>query len=114
MSVSLVPSVRRVKSNVAHETTDGALITAVTGSKIRALGVNVVAGGTATVVTFNTKGSGAGTATSAAFSLGANGVLTLPIHEFGWFETSSGEGLTVTTGTGSTCAVTVVYTVLPG
>jgi len=113
MSVSLVPSVRRVKSNVVHETTDGALVTAVAGNKVRVLGVNVVAGGTATLVTFNSKPSGAGAAVSAAFSLGANGVLTLPIHEDGWFETSGAEGLSVTTGTGSTCAVTVIYTLLP-
>lgn len=114
MAVSLIPSVKRTKSNVAHETTDGALVTAVSEKKVRVLGVVVTPGGTATSVTFNTKPSGSGTAVSAAFTVAANTPLVLPVHDYGWFETSSGEGLSVTTGTGSTCGIQVVYTLLPG
>lgn len=113
MAVSLVPSVRRTFSNVASATTDGALVTAVSGKKIRVLGVLLDAGGTATTVTFNSKGAGAGTAISATFDLLARGVAPFPIHDYGWFETNAGEGLTVTTGTGSTVGIQVVYTLVP-
>lgn len=113
MTVGLVPSVRRTFANVASATTDGALVTAATNKKVRVLGVTVVAGGTATTVTFNSKPSGAGAAVSATFDLSARGVLVLPIDEFGWFESAAGEGLTATTGTGSTVGIQVVYTLLP-
>lgn len=114
MAVSLSPSVKRTFSNVTSATTDGALVTAVSGRKIRVLGVAAVAGGTATTVTFNSKPAGSGTAISATFDLLARGVLVLPVDELGWFESASGEGLTVTTGSGSTVGVQVIYTVLPG
>jgi hypothetical protein len=114
MAVSLVPSVLRTKANIASATTDGAVIAAVSGKKIRVLGFILQAGGTATTVVFNTKPGGAGTAVSAVFDLLARGGTSAPIHNYGWFETSSGEGLTVTTGTGSSVGVQVVYTLLPG
>jgi len=103
--------VKRTFANVAASQTDSALVTAVSGTAIKVLGLALVCGGTATTVTFNTKPSGAGSARSATFSLGINGVLVLPETENGdgWFETAVGEGLSVTTGAGSTVAMQIIY-----
>lgn len=45
--------------------------------------------------------------------LAANGGFVLPFNKDGWFETLSGEGLSGTTGSGSTVGVTVVYAKVP-
>jgi len=97
------------KTNVSASTTDGNVVTAVTSKKIRVLQFRLHAAGTATNVTFNTKPGGAGTAISELFACGANGGRAEQFSPVGHFETASGEGLTVTTGTGSTVGVGVVY-----
>lgn len=97
-------------ANVAASQTDSSVITAVTGKKIRVVAVTAIAGGTATNLTFNSKGSGAGTAISPLYANGANGGEVLPFNPMGWFETNSAEALTVTTGAGSTTGILVVYT----
>ncbi|QQS08661.1 MAG: hypothetical protein IPK69_11830 [Phycisphaerales bacterium] len=97
-------------ANVAASTTDGAVIAAVASKKLRVHALAVVCGGTATTVTFNTKPGGAGTAISATFALPANGIMVLPESLSGWFETSAGQGLSVTTGAGSTVGIQVAYT----
>lgn len=95
--------------NVAASATDTALVAAVTSKKIRVLAAVFVAGGTATNLTFNSKPAGAGTAKTCLFANAANGGATLPFNQAGWFETVSGEGLSVTTGAGSTTGIQVVY-----
>lgn len=107
-------------AQIASATTDGALVTAVAGSRLRVYGFILSCAGTATTVTFNSKPAGAGTAVSATFQLGANGQLFVPIATIetvdgypGWFQSAAGEGLTVTTGTGSTVGVHVVYGEVP-
>ena len=101
--------VKFAKANVAASQTDSSLITAVTGKKLRVIAVAAVAGGTATTLTFNSKGAGAGTAISALFANGINGGEVLSYNPVGWFETKSGEALTVTTGAGATTGIQVVY-----
>ncbi len=96
-------------ANVAASTTDGAVVAAVTAKKIRVLAAAFVAGATATNITFNSKPGSAGAAKSALFACGANGGAILPFNPVGWFETVSGEGLSVTTGAGATTGVQVVY-----
>ena len=96
-------------ANIAHKTVDGNIVTAVTGKRLRVLGFLFVTGSTATPVTFNSKGSSNGTAISAQFQNGANGGASGTPNELGWFETSLGEALTLTSGTGSTTGVHVVY-----
>ena len=96
------------KASVAQSQTDSAVVTAVTGAKIRVLDVKL-SGPTATSVTFNTKPGGAGTAVSAAFVSPSNTVASLGFNPLGHFETSSGEGLTVTTGAGGTVAIQITY-----
>ena len=99
----------RAFANVAASQTDSSIVAAVSGKVIRVLAVVAVAGGTATNLTFNTKPAGAGTAISPLFANGINGGEVLPFNPSGWFETASGEGLTVTTGAGSTTGILVVY-----
>lgn len=95
--------------NVAQSQTDSSLVAAAGTTRINVLAVAFVAGGTATNATFNSKGSGAGTAISPLFANAANGGAVLPYNEKGWFSTNAGEGLTVTTAAGSTTGIVVVY-----
>ena len=97
-------------ANVGASSTDAAIGAAVSGKKLRVLAAAFVCGATATTATFNSKGSGAGTAISMQFQNAANGGAVLPLNRLGWFETISGEALTLTTGAGSTTGVQVVYT----
>lgn len=96
-------------ANVNASSTDSSLVAAVAGKKIVVLAAYAVAGGTATDLTFNTKPSGSGTAISAKLANAANGGEILPFSPIGWFQTSTGEGLTVTTGSGSATGIGVVY-----
>lgn len=96
-------------ANVAASQTDSALVTAVTGKQLRVLAAVFVTAGTATNITFNSKPAGSGTAISALFAAGANGGAALPFSPVGWFQSNSGEGLTVTTGAGSTTGIQVCY-----
>lgn len=96
-------------ANVAASTTDGSVVAAVTSKKIRVLAIAVLSGSTATNITFNTKPAGAGSAKSCLFANGANGGFILPFNPVGWFETNSGEGLSATTGAGSTTGIQVTY-----
>lgn len=99
----------RAFANVAASQTDAAVVAAVAGKKIRVVAVAFVCGATATNATFNSKPSGAGSAISMLFANAQNGGAVLPPNEYGWFETSAGEGLSLTTGTGSTTGVQVTY-----
>src|SRR5689334_18879392 len=82
-------------ANVAASQTDSSLVTAVTGKRVVVLGLVMIAGVSATDVTFNSKPSGSGTAISPLFANGANGGAVLPPNGLGYFQTNSGEGLTV-------------------
>lgn len=101
------------KANVAASQTDAAVVAAVAGKKIRVLSFRLHAGGTATNVTFTSKPAGAGTAISELFALGINGGRSEPPSDYGHFETAVGEGLSVTTGAGSTVGIGVVYVEVP-
>lgn len=102
-------TIKRAFANVAASQTDSNIVSAVASKVIRVLSVVALAGGTATNLTFNTKPGGAGSAISMLFANGANGGEVLPYNKGGWFQTSSGEGLTVTTGAGSTTGIQVMY-----
>lgn len=109
---SLSP-VSRAFANIGSATTDGAIVSAQgSGKKIRVLAAVAKAGGTATTITFNTKPGGAGSAISALFANAANTDTTLFYNPHGWFETNANEGLTATTGTGSSTGVQVIYAVV--
>jgi len=95
---------------IAAGTTDGAIVSAVPGQRIRVIGFWANSVSTSTFV-FNTKPSGAGTAISPIVTPAAaqntnisNGGTTL-------FQTNIGEGLTLTTGAGGNTGVVVSYVV---
>lgn len=101
---------RNAWDNIAASATDSVLVAAVTGVKIRVLAVLLNHGDTtASSVTFNSKGSGAGTAISPLLKGPANGGFVVPYSKQGWWETNAGEGLTASTGAGSTTGITVLY-----
>lgn len=94
--------------NIAASSTDGALVSAVSNKRIRVIAVGVSCGATPSSVVFNSKGGGAGTAISAIL----NNSISLPELSSGWFDTNVGEGLTATTGAGSTSGIIVSYEVV--
>lgn len=101
--------VKRAFANVAAGTVDANIVSAVAGKRIFALAIALLAGDTATDLTFNSKPVGAGTPISMEFQNAAYGGAVLPNNDDGWFNTLPGEGLTVTTGAGSTVGVMVNY-----
>lgn len=104
------PLVKFASADIAASTTDGSIVSAQGANvRIRVLHVFVQCGSTATNITFNTKPGGAGTAIFGPFQLGANGGASLPPAAWGWFQTGKNEGLTATTGTGSTVTVEIAY-----
>lgn len=117
MSLPLTPNIAqegygRAFANIAASTTDGVVKAAVTGSSLRVVAVVLSPATVATPssVIFNTKPGGAGTAISA--TLVPTTVGSLPFNPAGWFETVKSEGLTVTTGVGSTTGIQVIYSVV--
>lgn len=98
---------------IAAAQTDSNLVSAMAGAKLRvvALFVNNTDVGAGTV-TFNSKGSGAGTAIAGPFDSTQNGGFVLPLCESGWFESLEGEGLTITTAAASAASVVVVYEII--
>ena len=106
---------RNAYDTIAASSTDSVLVSAATGKKITVLSVVINQGDTTpSDVTFNSKGAGSGTAISPALKAAANGGFVIPFNPRGWFETNSGEGLTVSTGAGSNTAIIVTYELHPG
>lgn len=105
--------IKYTKADVAASQTDSSIIAAVSGKKLRVISMVAVCGANATDLTFNTKPSGSGTAITGVFQNAANGGEVLPFNQSGWFETNAGEGLTATTGAGSTTGITMTYVEVP-
>lgn len=103
------PSTLKAIANISASTTDGAIITGVAGKIIRVVAASAVTGGTATNLTFNSKPAGSGTAITPLYANGANGGEVLPYNPRGWFDTNVSEGLTATTGSGSTTGILINY-----
>lgn len=99
----------RTFANVAASQTDSVLVAGIPGKVIRVVAFYFVCGATGTNATFNSKGSGAGTAISPLIANAANSGAVLGYSEAGWHETNEGEALTLTTGAGSTTGVQIVY-----
>lgn len=96
-------------ANIAAATTDGVIVAAVTGKRIRVLAYSCSPAGTATSTTFNSKGAGAGTAITAANQCPASNIQPGGFSPVGYFQTNAGEGLTATTGTGATVGINITY-----
>ena len=102
-----------LKGTVAASQTDSSLVAAVSGQRVCVYQMALIVGATATDVTLNTKGAGAGTSITPPFSFGANGGVVLPNSPKPWFCTTSGEALTMTTGAGSTTGYLLRYSQAP-
>ena len=105
-------------ANVAASQTDANIISRVDGRILRVVGGWAVNAGTAMNITFNSKGTGSGTAITSIIPCGINGGLLMPSVQpntvgeppYGYFESNKGEGITVTTGAGaSIIGVTLRY-----
>lgn len=92
--------------NVTASSTGTTVVAAVAFKAIRVVQVAMVTAATATNVTFNTS---SGAAISPLFANGANGGAVLNYNSEGWFTTVPGDGLTVTTGAGSTTGILIGY-----
>jgi hypothetical protein len=90
---------------VTASDTDESLIALVASKKLRILALVVQCGATATDVTFESST----TTRIHKVPAGAIGGQVLPFNPVGWFETASGESLTVTTGAGSSVEISGVY-----
>lgn len=95
--------------SVASAATDTAIVAAVAGKKLRVLSYTLSAAGTITAFQFNSKPGGAGTIKSGILNLPANTAVPTYFSPLGHFETVAGEGLTGTTGVGSTVTGSIVY-----
>ena len=91
--------------SVTASDTDEELVAAVTSKKLRVIALVAHCAATATDMTFESGGS----TRIHKIPAGANGGQVLPFNPSGWFETTAGSSLTVTTGTGSTCEISGVY-----
>jgi hypothetical protein len=97
--------------SIAASQTDSVLVAAVAGCKIRVVAFLINQGDTTpSAVTFNSKPAGSGVAIFPPLKYAANGGTSVPELSSGYFETNAGEGLTVTTGAGSTTGIMVSYT----
>lgn len=96
-------------ANIAASTTDGNVVSAVPFKSIRVVQVVMVASATATDCTFNSKPAGSGSAISCLFANGINGGAVLGYNPDGWFSTVPGQGLTATTGSGSSTGIQIGY-----
>jgi hypothetical protein len=95
--------------SIAASQSDVSHVAALTGHKIRVHAVVINHGDTTpSAVTFSSGGS---TALTPALKGPANGGFVIPQceGESGWFETLSGEALTIDTGAGSTTGIMTVF-----
>lgn len=91
--------------------TDSVLVAAVTAKKIRVVAVYVNGDDKTGHWNFNfrTKPAGAGTKISTEFAGDPRASVVLPLNPYGWFETSSGQGLAVSTGADSGVNIQLCY-----
>lgn len=91
--------------SVTASSTDVSVVAAVGGKKLRVVALVVQCGATATDVTFESST----TTRKHKVLAGANGGQVLDFNPVGWFETATGESLTITTSSGSTTEISGVY-----
>lgn len=101
-------TVKRAFVNSTASQTDVSVVAAVAGKRIVVLGLTWSCITTATAVTLNTKGSGAGVALTPAMYTAANTTLVIP-PVLAHVQTNVGEALTMTTSAGNTNGLFVLY-----
>lgn len=105
MSSNTALTPKFVSTTVSAGSTDSSLIAAVTSKILRIVSLAVQCGATATDITFESST----TTRKHKVPAGANGGQILPFNPAGWFQTASGESLTVTTTSGSATEITLTY-----
>lgn len=98
--------------NLAASQTDTVIQAATTSKKVLVVSLVVIAGATPSTTVFNSKPAGAGVAVTPTYTWAANGGIVLPFNPAGWFVSAVGEGLTVSSGAGSTTEIQVTYAVI--
>lgn len=97
------------QATVTTGSTDTALVAAVTAKKLRVLSMTIGNNGTATTACqVNSKPAGSGTIIWGPTGIIVDGSLVLAFNKHGWFQSNSGEGLSITQ-TGGTVGVNVTY-----
>lgn len=92
----------QAKGGISSGTTDGALISATSGKKIRIVQALITSGASsATYFTIRSKPAGAGTSISADHQLPVGSILLLPFNPWGWWESTISQGIAVNTGSDS-------------
>lgn len=99
-----VCEIKQFKVNVVAAAVDTALVTAVSGKKIRLLYLNIFAATAITTADLNTKPAGAGTSVFSAW-VRYQEPNTWEFSPEGIIETNTGEGLACTAGAGSNIIV---------
>ena len=108
----MAQTTRSTFANIPSSSTDFVLVAGDLANlrAIKVVAVAFVTGSSATNATFNSYPTGGpGTAISCLFANGQNGGAVLSRNEDGWFSTTGGQGLSCTTGSGSTTGVIVNY-----
>lgn len=103
---------RNAVAAIASATTDGAVVAAVAARIIRVTSYVLSPATTATACTFTSKPAGSGVAKSAVITTATGTPFSSGYNPEGWFDCVVGEGLSLTTGTGSTVGVQVTYTLV--
>lgn len=112
ISTAVSARIRDANVVVAASQTDSVLIAAVSGSKIRVLGVTTGAAGTATDWTLGSKaGAGATTTKMGPFRSAASNY-TSTYGDYGMFDCVDSEGLVVTTGAGANVTFFINYVLI--
>lgn len=96
---------KKTFANVSAGQTAYLIIEAIPDKAIRVVALVMVTGATATSSTFNSSS----TPITSVIANGANGGAVLPYNFDGWFQTSPGQSLTVTTTSGTSTGYTINY-----
>lgn len=97
-------------ATIAQSQTDAVVVGAVAGKRVRVTALAVLAGATATDLTFGSKiGAAATVAISPLLANNARVPFVLPHNPDGWFETEIGAALVALTGAGASSGILLSY-----
>ena len=96
---------KKAYANISASQTASEVIAAVPFKSIRVVSLACICGSTGTNITFNSSTN----AITCLIANGANGGEILSYMFEGWFQTTPGEALTATTGSGSATGVLINY-----
>mgnify|MGYP000448125811 CR=1 FL=1 len=96
------------RANISFNTSGAqTIVSSVANAVIRVLGWNLVTTSTTVLTWFS--GTTGGSTLAGPYSFAANGGISVPVTEFGWFQTSSGVALTLKSEAASSVGGNIVY-----